>query len=318
VRSHDFSGETVVGADHIWQASMLFGAGAPAGGGAYLVGSLADLPYVLAGAEQDFIAPENVQALIWEQLVPSLMANATLSRWWNVTPHEMHAVALYQRSGEELLTASAGNQQLRNKVIAILSERLSPQRVERVEMARQPRAMADAVAALTPSDTFFLAAEFRKRYPQESASENRSDNASWGPATRALDHLSREYPAEVSLERISRDFGIPHPTLAQTYGRGLLNVKPFPAFAGYSSRLFGESWDSNNLYWARLADERSEPPETLNVLGPQLTRVMISKIFATDFEDWPAVARAMHEAGDELFQDKAVASLPGTEATAQH
>ena len=48
VRSHDFSGETVVGEEHVWQASTLFGIGAPAGGGAYLVGSLADLPYVLA------------------------------------------------------------------------------------------------------------------------------------------------------------------------------------------------------------------------------------------------------------------------------
>ena len=29
-------------------------------------GSLADLPYVLAEVEQDFIVPENVQALIWQ------------------------------------------------------------------------------------------------------------------------------------------------------------------------------------------------------------------------------------------------------------
>ena len=54
---------------------------------------------------------------------------------------------------------------------------------------------------------------------------------------------------------LSKDFGVPHVTLAQSYARELLNVKPFPAFAGYSSRLMAESWDSSNLYWARLADD---------------------------------------------------------------
>ena len=145
-------------------------------------------------------------------------------------------------------------------------------------------------------------------FPQEKAAS--------GPAAQALNKLNDEYPEEVSLERISQDFGIPHPTLTQSYGRELLNVKPFPAFSGYCSRLFGESWDSSNLYWARLADEKSDSPEALNVLSPQLTRIMITKIFATDFEDWPAVVRAMHEAGDDLLQGK-VALLPAMETTAQ-
>jgi hypothetical protein len=43
---------------------------------------------------------------------------------------------------------------------------------------------------------------------------------------------------------------------------------------------------------------------------------MVSKIFATDFEDWPAVVRAMHEAGDDFVQGK-VGFLPGNEITAQ-
>ena len=307
VRSHDFSGETVQGEEHLWQASTLFGVGAPAGGGAYLVGSLADLPYVLAASEQDFISPENVQALIWQELVPDVLAGATVSRWWNVSPHEMHAVALYQRSGEELLTASVDNPQLRQKVLSILSDRMSPQRSEQLEQALQSKDLKTEFARLMPADTFYLAAEFRQRFPQEAAS--------WGPSGEALDKLSRQYSAEVSLERISKDFGIPHPALAQNYGRELLNVKPFPAFSGYASRLFGESWDSSNLYWARLADEKSVSPVMLNVLSPQLTRLMISKIFASDFEDWPAVVRAMHEAGDDFLQGK-VASQAGVE-TAQ-
>ena len=64
VRSHDFSGETIMGVTQLWQAPELFNQGSPAGGGAYLVGSLAELPYVLATTEEDFIAPRNVQALI--------------------------------------------------------------------------------------------------------------------------------------------------------------------------------------------------------------------------------------------------------------
>jgi hypothetical protein len=309
VRSHDFAAETVVGIDHVWQAPTLFGQGASAGGGAYLVGSLADLPYILAATEQNFIAPENVQALIWEELVPSLLANATLSRWWNISPRELHAVALYQESGEELLAASVNNQQLKNKVLAILSDRMSPQRLEEVEEARQPKDMEEAITRLTPSDTFFLAAEFRQRFPQ--------DSGSWGPESRELDKLCRDYPTETGLEHISKDFGSPHPTLAQTYGRDLMSMKPLPPFAGYSSRLLGESWDSSNLYWARLADEQKESPEMLNVISPQLTRSMISKIFATDSEDWPSVARAMHKAGDEFLRSKAVPP-PTAETAARH
>src|SRR5579864_4901317 len=135
VRSHDFAGETVEGIKSLWQAPQLFGAGYPAGGGAHMVGSLADLPYALADLEQDFIAPRNVQALIWKELVPTLLASAVLPRWWNVSSDELHAVTLYQKAGEELLTASAKDEQLRGKVMAILSERVVPRRSEQIEHA---------------------------------------------------------------------------------------------------------------------------------------------------------------------------------------
>src|SRR5205823_1538024 len=127
VRSHDFSGDTVSGMKSVWQTPELFGAGSPAGGGAHLVGSLADLPYVLAEAEEDFIAPENVQALIWKEVVPALLTSATLPRWWNVGRNELHAVALYQQAGEELLAASEENEQLRRSVTNILSDRMAPE-----------------------------------------------------------------------------------------------------------------------------------------------------------------------------------------------
>ncbi len=93
-------------------------------------------------------------------------------------------------------------------------------------------------------------------------------------------------------------------------------MKPFPAFAGYSSRLMAESWDSNNLYWARLADEVGYSPVMLNLMAPELTRRMVEKIFATDFEDWQALLRAMREAGDEFRRGK-IAVLPATTTTAE-
>ena len=67
-----------------------------------------------------------------------------------------------------------------------------------------------------------------------------------------------------------------------------------------------ESWDSTNLYWARLADEEGYAPEMLNQLVPELTRRMVEKIFASHFEDWPAVLRAMRETGQEFQQGKVV------------
>jgi hypothetical protein len=119
-----------------------------------------------------------------------------------------------------------------------------------------------------------------------------------------LEGLSRQHPDEVSRDRIARDFGVPHPTLARTDALELLHVKQLPFFAGYSSRLFGESWESSNLYWARLADEQGYSPVMLNRLVPLLTLHMTAKIFATNLDDWPAMLRAMRETGKELRDGK--------------
>ncbi|HEV3206591.1 MAG TPA: hypothetical protein VGZ28_06535 [Terriglobales bacterium] len=301
VRSHDFSGEMAVGGGQSWHVPHVFGTGLPAGGGAHLAGSLADLPFVLAEAEQDFIVPENVQALIWHELVPGLVSSSTLPRWWGVSRNELHAVTLYQRTGEELLAASAQDPTLRRTLLDILSGRMVPQRLEQINKCLQAGAVDDVLSRVMPGETFFLAAEFRRRFPGQTDS--------WGKAGAELEHLASLHPAEVSWKRLSDDFGVPHPALAQSYSRELLNLKPFPAFMGYSSRLLAESWDSNNLYWARLADEMGYAPVMLNRLVPELTYRMVEKIFATDFEDWPAILRAMRETGEEFRQGK-IASLP--------
>jgi hypothetical protein len=302
VRSHDFAGETVEGIKAIWQAPQLFGAGYPAGGGAHFVGSLADLPYALAELEEDFIAPKNVQALIWEELVPSLLTSAILPRWWSVSPDELHAVTLYQRAGEELLTASASDDKLRAKVMPVLSDRVLPRRAEKIELALRAGRTAEVLAEVTPADTFYLTVEFERKHPEETSS--------WGTASQELWDLQRRRPEEANPRRLSQDFGIPHPALSHTYALELLNVPPLPAFSGFASRLLAESWDSSNLYWARLADEAGYPPVALNQLVPQLTQEMVERIFATDLEDWPAILRAMRETGDN-FRKRRDASAAG-------
>jgi hypothetical protein len=295
VRSHDFSGTSIHGYDATWDPPELIGIGVTAGGGAYLIGSLSDLPYALASLEEDFIAPKNVQALIWRAEVPGLLVSAIEPRWWSVTPKELHAVALYQRSGEELLLASAKNPDVRVKTIEILSDVMSPRRLE---ITKQSLMHADSASALlpqiTPAEKFYLAEEFQKNSPADAASS--------GPAGRELADLVRSDPADSSAERLSRDFGVPHPVLAQTNACGLFNPKPFPAFSGDPYRLLGESWESTNLYWARIADEKGYPPVMLNLLAPILTRHMVTNIFATDVDDWPALLRAMEKTGND-FQE---------------
>ena len=302
VRSHDFSGDTIIGMDQeLWQTPRVVGTGSPAGGGAHLVGSLADLPYILGRMEQDFVAPENVQALIWSDLVPGVFANAVLARWWDVTPNELHAVALYQRAGEELLTASAGDKELRHRVTAILSSRMIPQESAWLDSALEQGRVAEASSQMAPADFFYLTVEYQRTFPGEGSLR--------GTAGEELERLARQYPDEVNWERLSRDFGVPHPILARTYARELINVAPLPSFEGYSSRLLSETWDSPNLYWARLADEMGYPPVALNRLVPMLTLRMVVKIFATDLDDSAAILRAMREVGDELRQGQ-LAALP--------
>jgi hypothetical protein len=312
VRSHDFSGgdysgEAANASDQIWRSPRIFGRGWTASGGAHLIGSMADLPYALARVEQDFIVPKNVQSLIWEDLVPGLITSAVLPRWWSVTPNELHAVALYQREGEELLTGAAKDEKLREPVLGILTDCLLPQRLEQVETALRAGRDDDALALIAPAESFYLAAEYRQRF--------NSDKRNSGPAGKELDELLARFPAETNVARISEDFGVPHPALAQSYGRELMNIKPIPTFLYYSSRLMAESWDSGNLYWGRLADEMGYSPVKLNVLVPQLTRRMVEQTFASHLEDWSAVLRAMRETGEEFRQGK-IAGLPKSGSSA--
>ena len=297
VRSHDFSVVSIQGAQQVWDAPILVGVGVTAGGGAYLVGSLADLPYVLASAEEEFITPENIQALIWKEAVPGLLVDAVIPRWWGISQTELHTAALYQRAGEELLTTSVEDAQLRERVIGILSSSVPWARLDKIETALQSSASAKAMfAQILPTDTYYLEIEFRRKFPEQASLI--------GPENRELDQLVRNHPSETAPDRLSRDFGVPHPIFAESNSLTLLNTEPFPIASGNSSRLFAESWESSNLYWARLADELGYSPAMLNILVPELTRHMVANIFASNIDDWPALLRALEETGNQFRQGK--------------
>jgi len=301
IRRHDFSGDLSRGSEPPWTSPRLVGRGDTSGGGVRLTGGIPGLPYVLAAVEQEFIVPKNVQSLIWEDLVPSLVTSAVLPRWWRVTPQELHAAALYQLFGEDLLTNAGQDAGVREKVMDILANRMLSRRLGQLEKSLNAGHPEEAIPHMTPAETFYLAVEFQHRYPAEITR--------WGKSGDEIQKLTHENPDAINAQRLSEDFGVPHPALAQTTARELLNLRPFPTFLGYSSYLLAESWESNNLYWARLADEKGLPPESLHDLVPALTHRMVENIFATHLDDWPALLRALRETGRE-FREGKIESLP--------
>ena len=112
--------------------------------------------------------------------------------------------------------------------------------------------------------------------------------------------MAADSPAAFSAEAISQAFGTPKPTLANTFGLELLNLRTFPTLMGYSSRILAESWESNLLYFAALADQIHAQPAQMNVLVPVWTQQTVEQIFATNLEDWPALLRSLRVVGDDV------------------
>jgi len=301
VREHDFLASESVGQTRAWQAPQLFGVGLTAGNGTHLSGSLAGLPYALAEIEQDFIVPQNVQALIWHDTAADLLTTSVVPRWWSTSQDALHAVALYQEAGAELVKKAAKDASLRADVIAILAMRTPPETIDQVNTELTAGDADQAMTRISPEDTFYLTAQFRQKHPDEADA--------WGPAGTELETLAKRDPSQVSVEVLSKDFGVPHPTLSQSYGDELLDLRPFPSVMDYASELLAESWESTNLYWARLADEMGYTPAMLNELAPILTRRMVEEIFGSDFDDLPALDRAMRQTGEEFLHGQ-IAGIP--------
>lgn len=287
VRSHDFLG--MQGANQTWRATEVFGTGWPSNGGGRLVGSLAGLPYALAEAEQNFLVPNQTQALIWGDLVPQMILSAKIPRWWNVTPAQMHWAALHLRYARTALAEAALDSGLRQALLEVLATQAPPARIGLVASLLERGAVADAVEKITPSELFVLARELAARHEGPVP-----------PSLAEMRRLAEELPAEANYEAVSRAFGTPKPTLANSYQAELLNLRTFPTLMGYSSRIMAESWESNTLYWAELADTIHLPPSQLNVRIPEWTQKLVEQIFASHLEDWPALLRSLHTVGNDV------------------
>lgn len=284
VRGHDFIG--MPGANHSWRTTELYGAGWPSNAGGRLVGSLAGLPYALAEAEQNFLVPTQTQALIWGDLVPQMILSATAPRFWSVTPAQVHWVGMHMRNAESLLAEAAVDANERPRIYAAINRAANPYRAAEVISELNAGNVQSAINNLTPSELYGI-----------SNSLIQNDDC---PIAVEIAHVRKLEPALVSEEAISRAWGTPKPTLANSYAPELLNLRTFPTLMGYSSRIMAESWESNQLYWADLADETGVRPEQLNVLVPQWTQKVVERIFASHLEDWPALLKSLRSVGDEV------------------
>lgn len=289
VRGHDFIG--VQGANHTWKSTELFGTGWPSNGGGRLVGSLAGLPYALAEAEQNFLIPAQTQALIWGDLVPQMILSAKIPRWWDVTPAQMHWVGLHLRYARVLMAEAAIDPETRNEVVEGLAPQASPARTMLVARLLEGGDVPAALEKVTPAELYALASRVEPR---------QADKHVGGPLIAEIHELRAAHSSEVEEQAVSRAFGTPKPTLTNSYRPELLKLRTFPTLMGYSSRIMAESWESNTLYWAGLADELHATPQQLNVLIPEWTQKVVERIFASHLEDWPALLRSLRIVGDDV------------------
>ena len=285
VRSHDFVG--LQGTNQTWKATEVLGSGWPSSAGGKLVGSLAGLPYALAESEQNFMIPSREQALIWGDLVPQMILTATVPRWWNVTPGQLHWVGLHMDYAEYLMSEAVIDPARRQIFLDSFSRFAPPARVHKVGDLLAEGHVHDVMDNVTPAEMFAIAADLTSK-PSALSQEIRRE--------------ASESPNQISYAAISRAFGTPKPTLANSYSPELLNLRTFPTLMGYSSRILAESWESNLLYYAAIADELNIPPSQLNVLVPAWTQSTVEHIFATHLEDWPALLRSLRAVGDEARQ----------------
>ena len=287
VRSHDFVGGE--GQARTWHITESAGTGWPNNGGGRLVGSLSTLPYALAEAEQNFLVPSQTQALIWGDLVPQMILSAKIPRWWTVTPEQVHWVGLHLRYGRELVAESAFDANLRVQVVTALGTMAVPARSSLVNRLIEQGNVKEALDRITPSELFNVARMVAPQRKPESSC-----------LLAELKDLAQDHPKEVNYTAISHAFGTPKPTLANSYEPELLNLRTFPTLMGYSSRIMAESWESNTIYWAALADELSLAPSQLNVRIPEWTVKLVERIFASHLEDWPALLKSLRSVGDDV------------------
>jgi hypothetical protein len=280
VRNHDFMGPE--GAPANWRRTELAGSGWPESAGGRLTGSLISLPYAIAEAEQNFLSPKREQALIWSDLVPQMIAGVTLNRWRSVTPEQLRWVSLHLQRGRVLLATAGLDASLKPKVMDSVRRYLPPSRVEWMEGRLAGNGFSGMAEQVPPSVLVAISLDPELK------------NAAPDASSLAITELEARNDPKLSPAAIANAFGTPKPTLTHSYQPGLLYLRTFPALMGYSSRILAESWESNNLYYAALADEAGLPVGMLDTYVPEWNRAAIENIFATHLEDWPALLRSLN------------------------
>jgi hypothetical protein len=280
VRNHDFMGPE--GAPASWRQTELAGSGWPESAGGRLSGSLISLPYAIAEAEQNFLSPKREQALIWSDLVPQMIADVTLNRWRNVAPEQLRWVSLHLQRGRVLLATAALDSSIEPNVMNSLRRYLPPSRVEWIEGRLDGNDFSKTVAQIPPSVLVAIS--------MDPGLTNIAPDVS----SQAIAEMESRNDPKLSAAAIANTFGTPKPNLTHSYRPGLLYLRTFPALMGYSSRILAESWESNNLYYAALADETGLPVAQLDTYVPEWNRTAIENIFATHLEDWPALLRSLN------------------------
>jgi hypothetical protein len=159
-------------------------------------------------------------------------------------------------------------------------------KIERLLQAGDVRGAGDNVV---PSEMYLMADELA-----------REDGAS--PVSLEIRQLTADEPAQLSPRAISHAFGTPKPMLSTSYQPELLNLRTFPTLMGYSSRILAESWESNLLFYAALADEVQISPQEMNLRVPEWTQQTVERIFATHLDDWPALLRSLRLVGEDVRQ----------------
>jgi hypothetical protein len=288
VRSHDFVGQESSPAE--WRLTEVSGSGWPESAGGRLTGSLVNLPYALAEAEQNFLSPKREQALIWADLVPQMIAGVTINRWRDVSSEQVQWVGLNLERGKALLAEAAMNSETQPRVLDSLRRYLSPNRVEWIAANMQPSEFVHMLPQIPTSALYAIAVD--------PALKDLSPDSS----SAAVAEMASRHDAQLSPEAISHAFGTPKPTLTHSFQPGLLYLRTFPALMGFSSRILAESWESDNLFYAGLAYETGVPAAQLENYVPEWNRAAIENIFATHLEDWPAILRSLDTVGTAIRQ----------------
>jgi hypothetical protein len=210
---------------------------------------------------------------------------------------QLHWIALHMDYAETSLAESALSAGRRQVVLDALSQYAMPARVAQIRELLEQGRVNVALDLVMPSELFAVA---RDLLADPSAGDPSSSNSADSLIAVEIRREAAESPRQLNYEAISRSFGTPKPTLANSYSPELLGLRTFPTLMGYSSRILAESWESNLLYYAALADQLYLTPGELNVLVPEWTRQTVERIFATNLDDWPALLRSLRLVGEDV------------------